>query len=76
MAISEIKLAYKNLKEQVFSHFVAQTGDKPLFDETRLEGWAKALVKEYTGDENSPMIPERNSPYGKFGNIHRKGCDV
>jgi hypothetical protein len=76
MPISKIKLAFKDLKEQVFSHVVAKTSDGSLFDETKLEAWAKALVKKYTGDENSKMVPEENSPYGKFGNVHGKGCNV
>jgi hypothetical protein len=76
MSISEIKLAYKDLKEQVFSHIVAKTSNDPLFDEKKLESWAKKLVLKYTDDENSKMIPEENSRYGKFGNVHRKGCAV
>jgi hypothetical protein len=76
MSIREIRKAYKDLKEHVFSHVVAPTDNDPLFDEERLERWAKALVQKYTGDENSRMIPASDHEYGEFGNIRCKGCKV
>lgn len=76
MSIGEMKLAYKQLKEQVFNHIAAKTYNDPLFDEQRLEKWAKDLVKEHTGDENSKLIPDKASEHGEFGNKNRKGCKM
>lgn len=73
MSIGEMKLAYKGLKENVFNHIAAKTYNDPLFDELRLEQWAKDLVKVHTGDENSKLIPDKASG---FGNKNRKGCKM
>jgi hypothetical protein len=76
MSIAEIKLAYKDLKNHVFSHVLVSSDEDTLFDDARLEQWAKDLVKKYTGNENSPMVPEGYSVYGEFGNTHRRACKV
>lgn len=72
MSISAIKKAYKGLKDNVFGHITAKTEKEPLFDSQRLEKWAKKIVKMYTGNEDSEMIPEGEG----FGNINNRGCQM
>lgn len=71
MSISQMKMAYGGLRKQVFESVVAEKDGDPLFSSTKLEEWAKALVKEYTGDENSKMIPTEG-----HGNTNGKGCKM
>lgn len=52
MSIAQCRKAWDGLSEAL----LVQPSNGKLLDAEKLENWAKALVKEYTGDENTLMF--------------------
>ncbi|KAG8808492.1 hypothetical protein FRC17_003928, partial [Serendipita sp. 399] len=68
MSIAQCRTAWSQLSIVFDQINDSADPNSSLFETSRLEQWAKDLVKEYTGDENTLMFAKGPQ------NINNKGC--